>query len=346
MIAPRHVLAVYMEGETSGMFGKMGAGVLRYAPNRVACVIDTRTAGRDAAEVTGAPRHCPVVATVAEARALGADVFVLGIAPSGGRIPPGWFAVIDEAVAAGLSIVNGLHDRLAPRYPALAPGQWVWDIRVEPRDLRIATGAARHLDARRVLLAGTDMAIGKMTAGLELHAAARARGLRSAFVATGQIGITISGRGVPLDAVRLDFACGAVEKEVVEAAQAPHGAEVVWVEGQGSLIHPASTANLPLLRGAMPTHLVLCHRAGQTHLRRLDIPIPPLAEVIRLFEDVAAAAGAFPRPVTPCVALNTAHLASDDDARRAADALERELGIPCDDPVRHGAARLLDAVLA
>lgn len=345
MLERHSVLAIYMEGETSGMYGKMGAGLLRYSPHRVACVIDTRTAGRDAAEVTGVPRPCPVVATIAEARALGADVFVLGIAPSGGRIPPSWMTVIDEAVAAGMSVVNGLHDLLAPRYAALAPGQWIWDIRVEPQDLRIATGAAARLAARRVLFVGTDMAIGKMTAGLELHAAARARGVRSAFVATGQIGITIAGRGVPLDAVRLDFACGAIEKEVVEAGDG--GAEIIFVEGQGSLIHPASSANLPLLRGTMPTHLVLCHRAGQTHLRRLDdIAIPPLGAVIELYRDVASAGGAFPRPVAPCVALNTAHVASDDEARRAAYAIERELGIPCDDPVRHGATRLLDALLA
>lgn len=343
MLEARHVLAIYMESASSAASGKMGFGVLRYAPQRIACVIDSGAAGRDAAEVTRIPRPCPIVASVAQARALGADVLVLGIAPPGGRIPEAWRAPIDEAVRRGMSVVNGLHDRLGPRYPDLAPGQFVWDVRVEPPGLDIGTGAAAQTAARRVLLAGTDMAIGKMTAGLELHAAARARGLRSHFVATGQIGITIVGSGVALDAVRLDYASGAIEREVLRGADG----DVVFVEGQGSLLHPASSATLPLLRGAMPTHVVLCHRAGQAHLKRLpEIAIPPLAEVLALYRDVAAACGAFPRPVTPCVALNTAHVADDAAARAAADAIEAELGIPCDDPVRHGAGRLLDTVLS
>jgi uncharacterized NAD-dependent epimerase/dehydratase family protein len=218
----------------------------------------------------------------------------------------------------------------------------VWDVRVEPPGLGIGTGAAAHCAARRVLLVGTDMSIGKMTAGLELHAAAQARGLRSHFVATGQIGITISGGGVALDAVRVDFASGAIEREILAAGDA----EIIFVEGQGSLLHPASSATLPLLRGTMPTHLVLCHRAGQTHLARAPtVTIPPLGRVIELYRDLASACGAFARPLVPCVSLITAHLASDEEARRAADAIEEELGLPCDDPVRHGAARLLESLL-
>ncbi|MFH1176032.1 MAG: DUF1611 domain-containing protein [Acidobacteriota bacterium] len=343
MLERDQVLAIYMEGHRADKSGKMGEGVLRYSSNPIACVIDSGAADRDAAEVMRIPRHCPIVGTITEARALGAQVLVLGIAPPGGRIPAAWLAAIDEAVAAGFSLVNGLHDLLAPRYQTLEPGQWVWDVRVEPPDLGIASGAAAGSAARRVLLVGTDMAVGKMTAALELHAAALARGLRSHFVATGQIGITIVGRGVPLDAIRLDFASGAIEREVLAAGDA----EIVFVEGQGSLLHPASSATLPLLRGTMPTHLVLCHRAGQAHLERVpSVTIPPLAQVIELYRDLAAACGAFPRPLVPCVALNTSHVASDGDARRAADAIERDLGLPCDDPLRHGAGRLLESLLS
>jgi uncharacterized NAD-dependent epimerase/dehydratase family protein len=280
---------------------------------------------------------------VSEAAARGAEVFVLGIAPPGGRVPEDWLAAIDEAVTLGLSVVNGLHDRLAPRYRDLRPGQWIWDMRVEPDDLSIGTGAAAELSNRRVLLVGTDMAIGKMSAGLELHREALSRGMRSAFVATGQIGMAISGNGVPLDAVRLDYACGAIEREVLRVGDA----EIVFIEGQGSLVHPASTATLPLLRGSMPTHLVLCHRAGQVTLSRLPgMRIPALRDLARLYEDVGAACGSFPRPRTAAVALNTFHLDSDDDARAAARAVEADTGLACADPVRHGAGRLLDAVLA
>jgi uncharacterized NAD-dependent epimerase/dehydratase family protein len=336
-------LAIYMEGAVLGFGGKMGFGVLRYSPNPIVCVIDSQTAGRDMKEAAGMPRTCPIVATVEEAVALGAEVVVLGIAPPGGLIPTAWYPVIDRSVELGLSIVNGLHDLVGPRYPNLPAGQWAWDIRVEPEGLKPGTGAAARLTNRRVLLIGTDMAIGKMTAGLEVYRVARERGVKAEFVATGQIGITITGSGVPLDAVRVDFAAGAIEREVLGYREA----ELVIVEGQGSLGHPGSTANLALLRGSMPTHLILCHRAGQTTLTTMaHVPIAPLADLIRLYEDLASACGLFPRPVTVGVALNTGHVASDEEATAACAEIEQEIGLPCIDPVRHGPGRLIDGLMA
>lgn len=341
MLDRRDPLAVYMEGQVQGNVGKMGLGVLRYSPNPIACVIDSVTAGRDACDVTGIPRTCPIVASIEEAVALGAKAFVLGIAPPGGSIPPDWYPVIDEAWHAGLSIVNGLHDLLAPRYAhPKRPGQFVWDIRIEPPGLGVGGGHAAELANTRVLMIGTDMAVGKMTAGLEIVRSARERGISTEFVATGQIGITITGRGVPLDAVRVDFASGSIEAEVLRAQDA----QLVIVEGQGALIHPGSTANLPLLRGTCPTHLVLCARAGQTHLARVPhIAIPPLGDYIRLYEDLAEACGTFPRPVTVAVCLNTFHLGAAEGAS-ATRALEDLVGLPVVDPVRDGCERVVDAL--
>jgi len=342
MLTPDRKLAVYMEASLTGPFGKMGFGVIRYSPNEVVCVIDSTQAGRSTAEFD-LPKDIPIVASVAEADAMGADTFVLGIAPLGGVIPEAWYVDIDDAAARGMSLVNGLHDFLGRRYSNLAPGQFVWDIRREPQGIPNGTGAAMNLNARRVLFIGTDMAVGKMTAGLEIHAEALRRGVRSGFVATGQIGITITGRGVPLDAIRVDFASGAIEREVV--AWANEGAELILVEGQGALCHPASTANLPLLRGSMPTHLVLCLRAGQTTLRMADhIRIPPLGDYIRLYEDLANACGTFPRPTTVAVAVNTAGM-SEADALEEISRIEAELGLPTADPIRQGPERLLDAIL-
>lgn len=340
MLNRTHRLALFMEGALGEDFGKMGHGVLRYSPNEIVCAIDSRFAGRDAQEVTGIPRSCPVVATVDEAAALGANVFLLGIAPSGGLIPDDWIPSIDRAVELGMSLVNGLHDLLAARYPNLPAGQWVWDLRVEPTGIGVATGAAAALNNVRVLLIGSDMAVGKMTAGLELLREAERREVKAGFVATGQIGIAIVGGGVPLDAVRVDFASGAIEREVLRLSDA----KLVIVEGQGALIHPGSSANLPLLRGSCPTHLVLCHRAGQTHLSKVpNVAIPPLREYWGLYEDLAEACGTFVRPRTVGIALNTFHL-GDADAVEAAAAIEREYGLPCVDPVRHGVGRLLDAL--
>jgi uncharacterized NAD-dependent epimerase/dehydratase family protein len=340
MLRKEQRLALYMEGNLTTDPGKMGFGILRYSENPIACVIDSQHAGRRVEEVIQTPGSAPVVATVEEAAAAGAEVFVLGIAPPGGLVPPAWWPVIDRAVELGLSVVNGLHDLLAPRYPTLQAGQWVWDVRLEPEGLGVATGRAAALANRRVLMIGTDMAVGKMTAGLELWSAARRRGLRASFVATGQIGIVLTGTGVPLDAVRVDFAGGAIEREVLDRA----GDELVIVEGQGALCHPGSTSTLPLLRGACPTHLVLCHRAGQTHLRRLkEIAIPPLKPYIRLYEELASTCGTFPTPSTVGVALNTSHL-GEDEAREAVEQVERETGLPTTDPVRHGVEPLLSAI--
>src|ERR1044072_3922743 len=213
-------LAIYMEGASDSDFGKMGFGVLRYSPNPICCIVDSEKAGHDIAEFGRSPRSAPIVATVDEAVAMGAEVLVLGIAPAGGLIPEAWMAALDHAVDAGLSLVNGLHDLLAPRYPKLRAGQWNWDVRVEPSGIGTASGAAGKLGNKRVLMLGTDMAIGKMTAGLEPYRGLRGGGVRAEFVATGQIGITVTGAGIPLDAIRVDFAAGAVEREVLRYAEA------------------------------------------------------------------------------------------------------------------------------
>ena len=245
-----------------------------------------------------------------------------------------------------MNLVNGLHGVYAddPEFAAaLQPCRVIWDLRREPPGLGSGRGRARSLPGRRVLTVGTDMAIGKMTASLELHRAAQASGLRSAFLATGQIGIVISGDGVPLDGVRVDFATGAIEQLCLRHPDV----EVQWVEGQGSMLHPGSSAWLGIMRCSQPTHLVLVHRAGQTALDTAEgFPIPPLPEVIAGYEAIAAANPGFTAPRVVAVALNCGHLSDDTAARAACDEVEAVTGLPTDDVVRFGAARLLAAVMA
>jgi uncharacterized NAD-dependent epimerase/dehydratase family protein len=290
-------------------------------------------------------RPVPIVASVEAALQYEPEVLAIGIAKLGGELPEDWRDDIRRAIAAGVSVANGLHYRLKtdPEFkPLLKPGQWIWDVRQEPPNLPVGTGQARLLDCLRVLTVGTDMAVGKMSTSLELNRASLQRGLRSKFLGTGQAGIMISGSGIPLDAIRVDFAAGAVEQLVMQAG---NDYDILHIEGQGSFFNPSSTATLPLMRGSQPTHLILVHRAGQTHIRRYDdFPIPPLREVVRVYETVAAAGGTFTPAKVAAIALNTAHL-NDTEAQRAIEQAVIETGLPCTDPVRMGADLLLDAIL-
>ena len=349
-LTPDRKLALLMHEAVVGSGGKMGFGLLRYSDAQIACVIDRETAGQDLATLTGIARRVPVpiVASIAEALALGADTLVPAIAPAGGILPPEWRQEVIAGLRGGMSLVNGLHERMAdaPDFrAALTPSAWIWDVRQEPPGLDNGLGRAREVNAKRILTVGTDMAIGKMTASLELHKAAQRQNIPSAFVATGQIGICISGSGIALDAVRVDFASGGVEWAVLEAAHPfDRGGEgLLWIEGQGSILHPASTAWLPLIRGSMPTHLIICHRAGQESIARAPwVVFPPLKEVAALYEAICA-------PILPArvvgIALNCGHL-SDDEARVVCEQTEKETGLPTSDVVRFGGEKLLSAVLA
>lgn len=337
-----HRLAVLLHEGIRGTHGKTGLALLRYSEAPIVAVIDRQCAGESLSELTGIARDVPVVATLAEALPYAPNVLAIGIAPSGGVLPDEWWQEVQQAVRSGLSVVNGLHtamETMPELRSHLREGQWIWDVRREPSNLRIGSAEARSLSCRRVLTVGTDMGVGKMSTSLELNWAAQRRGLRSKFLATGQTGLMIAGDGVPLDAVRVDFATGAVEQMVMRFG---NDYDILFIEGQGSLLHPGSTATLPLIRGSQPTHLVLVHRAGQTHIHNHPyVPIPSLSEVIRLYEMVASAAGAFAPVRVVAIALNTAYL----DASAAQQAIEQtkaETGLPCTDPVRFAAEALLN----
>jgi uncharacterized NAD-dependent epimerase/dehydratase family protein len=334
--------------------GKTGLAMLRYRSGPIVAVIDPDHAGGDLAAITGIRRVVPVVADMAAALAFRPEAAVVGLAPSGGRLPAEMDADVLLALESGLHLASGLHSRLAddPRFAAACrrPGQWIWDLRREPEALEVATARCAALPCRRLLAVGSDMAVGKMSACLELQAAAQRRGLDARFVGTGQAGILISGQGVALDAVRVDYAAGAVESAVLRAAEGAGPETMVLVEGQGSLCHPGSTATLPLLRGSQPTDLLLVHRAGQSHVRTrpgaVPVAIPPLPEVIATLEAVAAQGRPDGhRPRVRAVALNTA-LLSGTAAEEAIRDVGTRTGLPCFDPVRHGADWLLTALLA
>ncbi len=344
MLEKDQKLAIYMEDNLDTDYGKMGFGVMRYSPNPVVCAIDSTHKGKKVSEVCGMPFDYPVIGSIEEAVRMGAQVLVLGTAPSGGRVPPEWDGALSQSIEKGLCIVNGLHDNLNDRYGSrLSPGQWIWDVRQPAAIPDIASGRCASLDNKRVLLVGTDMAVGKMTAGLEIYKwiCDHHPELKTEFLATGQIGITITGKGIPLDACKVDHACGAVEAMVVEAKDS----DLILIEGQGSILHPGSAATLPLMRGSCATHLVMCHRAHMTRLRHPEsVKIPPLKEFIRLNEELTSVCGSLTRATTIGVALNTS-MVSEREARSEIARLEDETGLPVTDTVRFGPEKLASRLI-
>jgi uncharacterized NAD-dependent epimerase/dehydratase family protein len=331
---------ILAEGKSADAhYGKTMRGVVDYGLDPVVAIVDSERPGEE-------HKGIPVVGTVAEGLAFEPTTALVGVATQGGRFPPAWRALLAEAIRAGLDVENGLHEFIAddPELSGLARehGVELRDLRRPPAGLNVPTGANLDVDARIVLTVGSDCAIGKMTVSLELDRAARERGIESVFVPTGQTGIAIAGWGIAVDAVVSDFLAGAAEQLVVEGAE--RGGKLLWVEGQGSIIHPMySGVTLGLIHGSAPHAYVLCHRAGSTEIEGAPgHPIPPLDELVRLHEAISLPA----RPArVAAVAVNTRGL---DDAAAAAAVEEAAsvTGLTADDPVRFGPERLLAAVLA
>ena len=319
-------------------YGKTLRGVMRYRRESVVAILDTQRAGQSDDGV-------PIVANVEEGVRYGPDTALVGVVTQGGRFPGDWQEVLKNCVTHGLDLENGLHVRLhdIPGLPELARehGVELRDLREPPADLSTATGANLDVDATIVLTVGSDCAIGKMTATCELDLEARTRGLRSVFVPTGQTGIAIAGWGIAVDAVVSDFLAGAAERLVVEGATR---GDLLWVEGQGAILHPIySGVTVGLIHGSAPHLYVLCHELGRTITEGdpTQSPLPSLSELIDLYERMSLKK----RPAkVVAIALNTS-VVSEDDARTAIRVAEEETGLPAGDPVRFGAGRLLEAVL-
>ncbi|HUZ82305.1 MAG TPA: DUF1611 domain-containing protein [Gaiellaceae bacterium] len=331
---PRRLL-ILAEGKSGDPhYGKTARGVMRYRPEDVVAVLDSES---NASEHEG----FPLVRTVDEARQFEPTAALVGVATQGGRFPPAWRELLKDCIRDGLDVENGLHEFIStdPELAGLARehGVELRDLRMAPPGLNVPTGANLAHGATTILTVGSDCAIGKMTVSLELDREARQRGLRSEFVPTGQTGIAIAGWGISVDAVVADFIAGAAEQLVLEGIE--RGGEVLFVEGQGSLLHPAySGVTLGLIHGAAPHAYVLCHKAGERFIDEDErFPIPPLSELVDLHERISLLA----RPAkVRAVALNTRDL-DDAAARRAVEEAEAETGLPADDPVRFGAGKLV-----
>jgi uncharacterized NAD-dependent epimerase/dehydratase family protein len=339
-------LAIFAEGLFAKHTGKTAHGVIRYGTRDVVAVVDSTCAGRTASEVEPfCLKPVPIVGTLEEALERGADSLLIGVAPPGGKLDPAWRTTLLNALSAGLSLEAGLHTQLNEdpelREAAERHGVELRDLRAVPRGLSVPKGPYSRPDSVQVVHSvGSDTVIGKKVVTLELDRAARERGLRSVYVPTGQTGVAIAGWGIAVDHVISDYVAGAGERLVLDGAER---GDLLFVEGQGALFHPAySGVTLGLLHGSAPDLLVLVHKPNATHNRNYpDLPIPPLNELVAAYESATA-------PVRPArvaaIALNTSDL-DEDSARAAIAEAERETGLPADDVVRFGPERVLQAVL-
>ena len=327
---------LFLGDATEPAFAKTAFGLADWAPEK--CVGELTIAGGTVS--VGLPRLSP-----AEAAAAGACSFVIGIANTGGVIPPAWIPALLDALEAGLDIVSGMHSRLGDigllSERAQRLGRRLIDIRVPPSGIAVASGRKRA--GRRLLTVGTDCALGKKYTALAIARAFAAHGLDADFRATGQTGILIAGHGIAMDSVVADFAAGAAELLSPDAA--PDHWDVI--EGQGSLLHPSyAGVSLALLHGSQPDVVIVCHDPSRrTLLGSTDVVTPGVEEI----RDLTLRLGARTNPAIRCggYAINTSTL----DAAAATALLDREtarLGLPAADPVRGGAHfdRLVESCLA
>ncbi len=277
---------------------------------------------------------------VSEAAAAGARTMVVGVVNAGGVLPDHWVDTIVEALEAGMDVASGLHVRLGTiariAEAAGRNGRQLFDLREPARSF--ATGKGTKRTGKRLLAVGTDCSVGKKYAALCLERDMRAAGYDADFRATGQTGILIAGRGVPLDAVVADFIAGAAEWLT------PDAVESHWdvIEGQGSLFHPSfAGVTLGLLHGSQPDAFVVCHEPTRTTMRGVRTPLPSIGQVI----DATILMGRLNNPDIRCVGLcvNTAKL-PEDEATTLLTKLGEEYGLPATDPVRFGGGAIVEEI--
>ncbi len=332
-------LALLIDGTIEIFRHKSAMGLLRYCPEDIVCVIQPDHENADLSELVGVGHGIPVVGSVDEALSMEPDFLVIGISTPGGYLPPSIREQVYLAIRARLGVISGLHEGLStdPNIASLACRHAVEliDLRKGLGDdySRIASGKARESNAFRVLTVGTDCNLGKMTTALSLELFLRNKlHVRARFVATGQNGKLIKGRGVCIDRVISDFASGAVEELILDESEYM---DMLLIEGQGALLSPPfSGVSMSLLHGSCPDAMILCHRTGRDIHRNSDVAIPSLNAYKELYENILA-------PLHPGkvvgISLNTMGLSTEEanlEIERVAEAIK----LPVADVIRQGSA--------
>lgn len=345
---PRRYLALLTEGFEI-FRNKTTMGMLRYCPEDVTCVIDSTHAGQDLHELTGLGEGIPIVESVQEAQQYGPEYLVIGVTTPGGFLPEEVRTHVYKAIRAKMGVISGLHEGLNadPNIASLSCRHAVEliDLREVPEEETfISSGRATETRAVRVLTVGTDCNLGKMTTSIQMEMFMRNRmRIRARFVATGQNGMLIKGRGVCVDRVISDFAAGAVERLMLREDE---DMDILIVEGQGAILSPPfSGVSMSLLHGSLPDAMILCHRAGRKVHRNSEVPIPPVVEYVEHYNRMLQPLHKDGRVVA--ISVNTQGM-TDAEAQKHLDRIREDTGLPTADVVREGhpgCKRLVQAVL-
>ena len=346
----RPTAVVYCEANFGAADGKTANGLVRHSERyQILSVIDGTQAGHDSGVLLGdGPNGIPVVADLAEAvRRHGSppDFLIFGMAPTSGMLSTGERGVLLGAMDQGMGIVNGLHEFLNddPEFAAaaVANGVPILDVRRprDKKDLRMFSGRIDEVTCPRIAVLGTDGAIGKRTTATILTKALNDQGIKAVLVGTGQTGLIQGARyGVALDAIPCQFCSGEMEAVVVEAFEAERP-DVIVIEGQGALSHPAYLSSTFILRGSRPNGVILQHAPSRRKLGDFaDVPTPDPASETNLIQTFAD---------TTVIGLTINHEnMTDAEVSAAIVRYEAELGIPATDALTRPTELLVDMVVA
>ena len=321
---------IFLGGEKERTYAKTGSGMVDWRPDLCKGQLNLVENG----VALGLPNM-----TVREAVDAGVKSFIIGTASVGGGLPENWIAIMEEAASLGLDIVGGVHKKLN-EVPSLVEaakksGSRLIDVRVPPENLPVGNGKKRS--GKRILMVGTDCAVGKKYTALAIERDMKKAGMNADFRASGQTGIMIAGRGIPIDAVVGDFLSGAAE--LLSPDNDPDHWDVI--EGQGGIFHPGyCSVTMGLLVGSQPDAFAVCHEAGRTCIEEWDgFPLPSIEQVI----ERTIAIGSLTNKDIKCVgvSVNTSKL-SDDERDTYLEELSTRLGLPCVDPLKDGTAEIIN----
>ena len=324
---------VLAEGVFGTTYGKTANGLVRYTKRfRVVAVIDSTKAGSDAGTVlAGKEKGIPIVSTVEEGIQLGARTLVVGVATDGGYIPDEYRKFISDAIIKGLNIVSGLHEFISddPEFSALAAkhGSYITDVRKLFRDIKPPyTGQIKEVTALKIAVLGTDSAIGKRTTAVNLNNALKEKGVPTAMVGTGQTAWMQGFKHtVVVDSMINDFIPGGLESMTVEAWR-EENPKVIFIEGQGSVLHPAYPGSFEIIGACRPEAIILQHAPKRKFFDGFpDIPIPDLQKYIDILELLSG-------HKVIAISLNREGM-TEGEVRNEIKELESRFGIPVFDPL-------------